>query len=293
MSLLPIGQTQAQDPASASTGPVSSVIDRALDIIDPSRARLAIAGLLTGGTQKQQPNVGFNYAGNTARNSEDWRVRVSLADSANYFYAGADKGVMAPLFKGSSNQNGVIFPYAPQVQVQYSARYGSARLTHSNYDAYFYEGSEVQAINISGDFTVQNIAEGRYLLAAIYFFRAATKMWYGQSNTGHMGNPPPMVFLDGYGEHYFPHVPCVVTQFSHTMPPDCDYLEITPQVQTPSNGYQCTTGPMTFAKSTRLPTTSQVSISLQPIYSRKSLYNKFNLDDFAAGKLVKGNGGFI
>jgi hypothetical protein len=187
---------------------------------------------------------------------------------------------LAPLFKGNPSQNGVIFPYTPQVQVQYTARYANQKLTHSNYDAYFYEGSEVQAITLTGDFTVQNIREGQYLLACIYFFRAATKMWFGQG-TNHVGNPPPMVFLDGYGTHYFPHVPCVVTSFSHTMPQDCDYVEV-PMV-----------GTTTATSSTRLPTTSQISITLQPVYSRKSLAEQFNLDDFAAGKLVQGKGGFI
>jgi hypothetical protein len=41
--------------------------------------------------------------------------------------------------------------------------------------------------------------------------------------------------------------------------------------------------------STRLPTASQLSVTLQPIYSRQ-VSTTFNLDDFAAGKMV---GGFI
>ena len=37
------------------------------------------------------------------------------------------------------------------------------------------EGSEAGSIMINGEFPIQNIAEGQYLLAAVYFFRAATK----------------------------------------------------------------------------------------------------------------------
>jgi len=59
---------------------------------------------------------------------------------------------------------------------------------------------------------------------ALYFFRAATKMFYGNSGT-YQGAPPPIVYLDGYGAHYLPHVPCLLTQFSHTMPNDVDYIE--------------------------------------------------------------------
>lgn len=277
MPLLPINQNQGQQPQTTRNS--GSLLDAALDIVDPSGIRKSIAGIFSGGGngfKKTIGEIGWNLAGNAKE--QDWRLRISLADSADYFYAGSDKGVMAPLFKGNQGANGVIFPYTPQVQLQYTARYANQKLTHSNYDAFFYEGSEVAAINITGDFTVQNLKEGQYLLACLYFFRASTKMWFGKGNEKRVGNPPPLVFLDGYGTHYFPHVPCVVTSFSHTMPQDCDYLEI-PSV---SGG-----------GSTRLPTTSQISITLQPVYSRKTLHDKFSLDDFAAGKLVKGNGGFI
>lgn len=276
MPLLPIGQNQGEQSQVTNSG--TSLLDSALNIVDPSGIRKSIAGIFSGGgLQKSIGQVGWNLGANAKE--QDWRLRVSLADSADYFYASGNKGVMAPLFKGSTGQNGVIFPYTPQVQVQYTARYANQKLTHSNYDAYFYEGSEVQAINITGDFTVQNLKEGQYLLACIYFFRAASKMWFGQGSTNHLGNPPPLVFLDGYGTHYFPHVPCVVTSFSHTMPQEVDYLEI-PAVPGASGA-------------TRMPTTSQITITLQPVYSRKTLHDKFNLDDFAAGKLIKGNGGFI
>jgi hypothetical protein len=47
-------------------------------------------------------------------------------------------------------------------------------------------------------------------------------------------------------------------------------------------------------QSTRLPTSSQLTVTLQPIYSRTAVTN-FNLDDFAAGRMIgNGNkGGFI
>jgi hypothetical protein len=270
MALLPIGQTQQ------TQGTESNILDRAMDLFNPRTSLLEKAGVLLGGAsgKKKGPfDIGFNILGSTA-GPTDWRVRISLANSADYFYSSTDRGILAPLFKGSNNHNGVVFPYTPQVQVQHTARYANQKLTHSNYDAFFYEGSEVQAITVSGEFTVQNLQEGRYLLAALYFFRASTKMWFGQGSRA--GNPPPVVFLDGYGTHYFPHVPCVVTNFSHIMPQEVDYIEI-PAV--------------TGTSSTRLPTSSQVSVTLQPIYSRKSLHDKFNLDEFAKGNLI--NGGFI
>jgi hypothetical protein len=284
MPLFPNTETQSWSDADSQEGGFygdvatpkksTSLLDSALNLLDPSKARLSIAGLLTGGSRtnrNQVTNIGFNKSGSIG--SDDWRVRVSLADSARYFYNNQDRGILAPLFTGSTNNNGVIFPYTPQIQVQHTARYGSTKLTHSNYDSYFYEGSEVQAITITGEFTVQNTTEADYLLAAVYFFRACTKMWFGQGERA--GNPPPLVYLDGYGAHYFPHVSCVITNFSHTMPQDVDYVE------TVVNG-----------GATRLPTTSSMSVTLQPVVSR-SKATGFNLDDFARGNLLRNRGGFI
>jgi hypothetical protein len=257
-----------------------------------------------GAIGKSITNILFNGGASAAANAPDWRVRISLADAANYFYNSPAKGILAPLFKGSTNQNGVIFPYTPQINVTHTARYSNQQLTHSNYNSYFYEGSEVQAINISGDFTVQNVAEGQYLLAAIYFFRSATKMWFGADKSA--GNPPPMLYLDGYGAHYFPHVPCVITNFTHTMPAEVDYISI-PPFQGGAPGLNASTflnqvmgqiipmgnpGAGNPTTDTRVPTTSNISITLQPIYSRAAT-GKFSLDSFARGELIKGKGGFI
>jgi hypothetical protein len=310
--------------------------------IDPSAARLAVAGLIPGGSLNfKLGGIGVNL--NLAGGLPDWRVRVSLAKGADYFYhsvPAAERGIMDPLF-GSDTQNGVIFPYTPQVQITHTANYAQQKFTHSNNPGYFYENSEVAAINISGDFTVQNIEEGQYLLAAITFFRAATKMWFGASNhKNYAGYPPPMVFLNGYGSDYLANVPCVITSFSHTMPNDCDYMEIPRVIPGTAKGgvagavsqgigsimsggnigdavsgalksgvnsaLGSTMGPSgagvnqligaltggnfgTSGGPTRMPTHSQLTVTLQPVYSRM-LSSAFNLDDFAAGKMV---GGFI
>jgi len=232
------------------------------DYADLVAARLSSNGLASGGGTPAPPPIKIT----SSTNANDWRVKISVA--SGLLYNSASSGVMAPL----QSTSGVIFPYTPNITVIHTATYNAQKFTHSNYSAQAYENSDVQAISIAGDFTVQNETEGAYLLACIYFFRAATKMFFGSSD--HRGNPPPMVFLDGYGSHYFPHVPCVVTQFQHTLSPDVDYIEIPVD-----------------SDYTRLPVTSSISITLQPVYSKKVI-SKFNLDDFAAGRLIK-QGGFI
>lgn len=279
-------------------------------------ARFGISGLPAGGGMNQTaipPTIGFqNSAGGAVSTSTDWRVRIALSDSSSIFYKDSSNLIMQPL----TDTNGVIFPYTPQINTTHSASYGSQSLTHSNYAAQFYQGSEVSEIQISGEFTVQDIKEGKYLLAAIYFFRASTKMFFG--NGEFAGNPPPIVYLNGYGEHYFPQVPCVISSFAHTLPSDVDYIEVpiseTTEFTTdvgsvqgmvagqdfPSSLGGSTTGQVskstsysTTTRITRLPVSSTISITLKPVYSRQSLHEKFNLQDFAAGKLINGNGNFL
>ena len=215
------------------------------------------------------PNINVRYQ-NSLAPTRDWRVRISLANP-DVFDGGKD--IQNPVFKQTQ---GLIFPYTPNVTVTHAARYSEQALTHTNYKSYFYEGSEVQAITINGGFTVQNLEEGQYLLAAIYFLRSATKMFYGKDLAANA--PPPLVYLDGYGDFYFPHVSCVITNFSHTMPGDVDYVEI------PINAK---------AQRTLMPTTSNIQVTLQPIYSRKNTFDNFTLEKFSRGELLAGKGGFI
>jgi hypothetical protein len=255
----------------------------------------------------------FGYSNNTAgptpqvmypQASYDWRVRISLAPNSNYFYNDPSNALLSPLRTESSNtlasavtqavgsfmgsgsngqtRIGVVFPYTPSVTVTHSANYSEQKLTHNNYTQFFYQNSQVEAIQISGEFTVQNVNEGQYLLATIYFFRAVTKMFFG--NDANAGNPPPLVYLNGYGEYYLPNVPCIVRSFQHNMPAEVDYVEV-PEPGLTYNPY--VTNPI--LNSTRLPTTSTITLSLQPVYSRYSQLG-FNLNDFSRGALINAKG---
>lgn len=259
------------------------------DVLNPSNARLSIAGLLKGGRKKPEnipeTRVGISIGspnGTRVPVDQDWKVRISVAPKSKLFYESENAGVLVPL----RDTMGVIFPYTPSITTTFAATYNSLKNTHSNYPAYYYDSSEVQTINIAGDFTVQNQKEGQYLLACIYFFRSCTKMFYGSGNDA--GNPPPIVFLNGYGKYLLPNVPCVVTSFQHAMNSDIDYIEV-PSLDSDVSSianreiYGETTGG--GALTTRLPVVSQLQVSLQPVYSR-SRVTEFDLDKFAAGKLI-------
>jgi len=210
---------------------------------------------------------------------EDWRVRISLPPKSDLFYKEGAAWMMGPI--QNSKIDGIVFPYTPAITVSHNARYQEQALTHSNYKSYFYEGSDVSSINIQGEFTAQNQREGEYVLSVIYFLRACTRMFFGQE--AEAGQPPTIVFLDGFGDYYFPHVSCVVTNFTHTMSNDVDYLPLVGS----------------FA-GTRVPTMSTLSVTLQPVHSRKRIHEVYGTNKYAQGRLSanalgtkKGPGGFL
>ena len=94
-----------------------------------------------------------------------------------------------------------------------------------------------------------------------------------------------MVFLSGFGDAYLPNVPCVVTNFSHTMPADVDYVK-TPVGSSLDNvvGNQINTN--MAGRATMLPTMSTIAVTLQPIYSRRNVADNFTLEKFSAGALI-------
>lgn len=259
-----------------------------------SQARMSSAGLTAGARPSLSELSGqvFNFAFNSANGDvtqpeKDWRVRISLSPNMleGAWYNDPSNFILSPL----AATKGVIFPYTPQITIEHSANYEPGRLAHINYLNYFYQNSEVREISIQGEFTVQNYKEGQYLMAVIHFFRAVTKMYYGQ-NDQLAGTPPPLVFLDGYGVTYLPHVPCVVTRFSHTMPNDVDYVEV-PIGNTDGISGNQLFGSVASGIPTRLPTSSTISLTLQPIYSGNNISSKFSMRNFVSGLAL--NNGFI
>lgn len=283
----------------------TSALANSLSAADSSGARLAQAGLTSGanGLLKDIAGSVFNINfqstdGSLIAPEDDWRVRVSMSRTmASMFYDNPANSLLRAL-NSKTGTSGVVFPYTPTITLSHTARYQSQPLTHSNYLSYFYDGSEVSAIQINGEFTVQNVAEGQYLMAAIQFFRICTKMFFGRDQ--YAGSPPPLVFLDGYGDSYLPHIPCVITQFSHTMPGEVDYVTVPIGVELGTSG-ELPVGPPSrndsYGGIVRLPTSSTITVSLQPVYSRKNISENFTLEKYARGLTIQGGnsnrGGFI
>jgi len=215
---LPIGAPGTDDSTAAGTG----------DGIADNQAEVGkLWGDITGtgpGTDKgtgarSQRGTGQRATDNTAPElSADWRFRIGLLPGSADLYKSGEAGILEPLIA----TNGVIFPYTPSIQMTYMADYQSTSPTHSNFPARFYSSSEVRDVQINGTFTAQSTAEADYMMAAIHFFRSATKMFYGQD--ANAGQPPPLVQCTGLGPHQFNGHKAVIQQFNYTLPEDVDYV---------------------------------------------------------------------
>lgn len=207
--------------------------------------------------------VGFSEVSWKGTDNDDWRVRLSMPPGL-----GLEPNLAAALGETS----GMIFPYTPSIVMSHSASYSQVKPTHSNYPFPVYQSSQPDNIQISGDFIIENEAEGVYWVAMVHYLRSVTKMSYG--NSSNQGSPPPVVQLNGYGDFVFKNVPVVVQQFTCELPPDVDYIYIP-------------------ALDTWAPTRSNVAVVLMPTYSRRAV-QKFSLDKFVSGGYAKGSGpGFI
>lgn len=216
-----IGAVPAPAPVPpAAVATTTAAVANAAPQLNPAVAAAAAGSATAAGTANAQRQSTLQSRKNQPA-AADWRVRLQLAAGANYLYAdpvAANRGILAPL----AATDGVIFPYTPSIDTNYKAKYSSYDLVHSNYRGYFYQSSSVDEISVKGTFTAQDTKEAEYLLAVIHFFRSVTKMFYGQDPQA--GTPPPLVFLSGLGQYQFNNHPCLVSNFSYSLPTDVDYI---------------------------------------------------------------------
>jgi hypothetical protein len=149
-------------------------------------------------------------------NPADWRVRLSIANAPSF----QGSPVLAPL----QQAGGLVFPYTPTITMQSSAKYSAISTTHTNYTFQAFHNSDPGSITITAPMNVEDATEGLYWIAAVHYLRSLTKMFTGNDYLA--GNPPPVIFLNGYGNYVFKNVPVVVTNFTTTLPNDCDYISV-------------------------------------------------------------------
>ena len=216
----------------------------------------------------------------------DWRVRLQVPDRSplQKFFDFDNNPLMEPL----AESRGIFWPLTPAVVIQHSANYNALAQTHSNFPFQAYQNSQVDQMNVIGEFPVQNSEDAKHWVATVNFLRTATKMFFGNDDgDGLKGNPPPIMHLYGYGDHMFNRVPVVINSFNVELRPGIDYIS-TKQSNTPYK--QLSGADAGFfmnaegESQTWAPTLSNISVLLTPIYSRESIKN-FSMKKFVRGEL--------
>ena len=189
--------------------------------------------------------------------ANDWRVRLNC-DFNTLFGSGT--------FSRLVNTNGLVWPYLPNITVSTKANYTQVDPTHNNFPFQAYKNSQVEDIQISGEFSCETENDAAYWIAATMFLRTATKMFYGQGQ--YAGNPPIICQLTGYGSMVFNSVPVIIKSFSVDLKDDTNYI-------------RCSS----YGEPTWVPVMSTISVTVSPIYNRERL-RRFSLENFAKGKEV-------
>jgi len=148
--------------------------------------------------------------------SDDWRVRLSLPLWPSF----RTSAVLEPL----KSAGGLIFPYTPQITMKSGATYSAQQAIHTNYPFRAYKYSSPGTIEITAPMNVEDQTQALYWIAAVHYLRSLTKMFAGADPKA--GNPPPVVYLNGYGQYVFKNVPVTCTNFSCNLPNDCDYIGV-------------------------------------------------------------------
>ena len=251
-------------------------------IFSRTMARLTGAGI---STDSRIVQARAKWSGRSDKT--DWRVRLTVPDGPlTQFFDFENNPIMQPL----AASNGMFWPLTPTMQIAHAANYNAMDMTHSNFPHQAYQNSQVNEINIIGEFPVQNSEDAKHWVATVNFLRTATKMFFGSNDglNGLKGNPPPIMHLYGYGDHMFNRVPVVINSFNVELRQGIDYIS-TKQGTTP---YRELNGPdagfdlsvKQGESSTWAPTLSNISVLITPIYSRDDVKN-FSMKKFVNGEL--------
>lgn len=245
----------------------------------------------------------------------DWRVRLSLPTWISF----RNSPVLTPL----KNAGGLIFPYTPQITIKSSAAYTPEKVTHNNYPFQVYKNSEPGQIQITAPMNVEDEEQAKYWIGAVHYLRSVTKMFSGSDLKA--GNPPPIVFLNGYGSYVFKNVPVVISSFQCDLSSDCDYIstEVVGSTVAGIGGISETVsdiastlglsgisnlaggigqvagaagsfgiGGTTSGGLAYVPTKSAFSVTVIPVYSRTNV-RRFSLDTFVTGGYINNYFGYI
>lgn len=230
----------------------------------------------TSGAEVSADNRPFvNFVGaNGEKLTWDYRAKLRVPPSF------IESTVTAGLQQELKTNGGIVFPYTPQIGYETNAAYANMNLLHTNFPVYTYKHSGISAINLTAKFTVQNDKDAANYLGMIHLLRCLTKMAVG--NEAAAGTPPPVCRLDAYGSYMIRNVPVVVSSFRLDFPDNVDYYRTDLSAGSGEGRGGGVAGDVYGWNF--VPTSSQIVMSLLPMYSRKEQI-AFNRANFIEGKL--------
>lgn len=263
------------------------------------------------------------YAVYTDSTINDWRVRMTLPTWPSF------RG--SPVLKPLKDAGGMIFPYTPQIQLNSSATYTAMTPVHSNFKFNAYQHSDPGTIQITAPMNVEDSTQALYWIAALHYFRSMTKMFSGNdpkagnpppivqlSGYGsYVFNNVPVVvtsFSTNLNAEcdYIPvetntSIAGAVNSFAGGVGSVAGAVgsafgvsKVTDQLTNITDGIEKVAtmanalgiGGSMSSGLAYVPTKSQFSVTLMPMYSRTSA-RKFSLDNFVAGGYLNNSFGYI
>jgi len=207
------------------------------------------------------------------------KARLVMKQPGNPFFLGDgrlshERSILNPLAK----DGGVVFPLTPTIQMSHNANYGTYDVAGSIYQQNYYINTPNPPMSVTALFPSNTEEEARYTAAAFHFFKVCTKADFGVQAGDRAGTPPPILKFSCYGSIHASNVPCIIRNFTYTLPEDTDYVEVD-----------------VHGEMIAVPTLSLVSVEIVPQLPPKAVKDKFNIRTFASGSLLRGgnSNGFI
>jgi hypothetical protein len=201
---------------------------------------------------------------------QDWRASLTWLDTDDF--AGT------PIFKTlpvKDKHPTVIWPFTPQVGINYTANYDSIQTQQTNIATPAYIHSNVSDITLSGEFVANTLGDANYLYACIHFLKSATRSFNASDKLTKAGDPPVVLSFNYLGSGGFNKMPVVITTFNMSYPKDVDYVA-------------CSIGTI----NSMVPAECTIAVTLMPAFSRAHLSGEvtktpYSTEKFIGGKLIE------
>lgn len=202
---------------------------------------------------------------------QDWRASLTWADTDDF--------KDTPIFQKLPSKNEhptVIWPFTPQVGINYTANYDTIQTQQTNIATPAYTHSNVSDISVSGEFVANTLGDANYLYACIHFLKSATRSFNASDKRTKAGDPPVVLSFNYLGSGGFNNMPVVITAFNMSYPKEVDYVA-------------CSIGTI----NSMVPAECTISVTLMPAFSRAHLSgevtkNPYSTERFIGGALIKG-----